>query len=208
MENLNQNPSHDLNQQPAQEPIEDSQLLHDIPRPNRFLVLIKNLLILFLLVGVIAGSFWVSFSLGKKLLMPVKKQSLEKIAVSIPEPPTSIAHLQELDKISEEAAEPEAADVQEEKSAPVVHKPKVGKKSTAAAGPSGKYYKVQAGVFADKQSANSQVEQLRAAGFETFVRKVSQGWRVQVGAYRGKSWAQELQSSLKAKGFDSGIIYE
>ena len=84
---------------PQPEPEHETHLIDEIPRKNKFATLVKNLVVLVILVTVILGSFWVSFNLGKKLLMPVKKTGAGKIDVSIPEPPASIAHLQKLDKL-------------------------------------------------------------------------------------------------------------
>ena len=40
------------------------------------------------------------------------------------------------------------------------------------------------------------------------MKKVDQGWRVQVGAYIKESMAQSLQKALKAKGFTASVIFE
>jgi hypothetical protein len=167
-----------------------------------FLAFLKHSILLVLLVGVIVSSFWVSFNLGKRLLVPVKKMPERNIEVALPEPLAAIAVLEEFEEV---------AVVAEEELLPVVEvvqpKPKPAVKKAAV--PSGtKYYKIQAGVFSDKANAYSQAQKLRVSGFDTFIRKVSQGWRVQAGAYFNKKWALNLQRSLKAKGFESVLIYE
>jgi hypothetical protein len=168
-----------------------------------FLSFLKHLVVFVLLVGVIVASFWVSFSLGKRLLVPVKKMPGRQIEVAIPEPPASVAALQEFEEIILEEKEEE---VQPEPSKPQPAKPEVVKKR--ASPPDTKYYKVQAGVFGSKTNASDLAKKLRASGIDTFIRKVSQGWRVQAGAYMSKKWALNQQHKLKAKGFESRIIYE
>jgi cell division septation protein DedD len=177
----------------------------NIPRRRGgFLSFIKHLFVFILLVGVIVASFWVSFNLGRRLLVPVKELPARKIEVAIPEPPPSIAALQEFEEIvlveEEEESKPASEPI-----APKATEPKAKKDSAAGAT---KYYKVQAGVFAEKANADSLAKKLRTNGFDTYIRKVSKGWRVQVGAFIGKKWALNLQQSLKARGFQSMVIYE
>jgi cell division protein FtsN len=70
------------------------------------------------------------------------------------------------------------------------------------------YYKVQAGLFASRSSADRLAEKLQAAGFETYVKKLTSGWRVQAGAFKTKAQADRLKASLRAHGFQSKVIYE
>ncbi|MFC1540511.1 SPOR domain-containing protein [Candidatus Margulisiibacteriota bacterium] len=175
-----------------------------------FLEFLKHSFLLVLLIGVIVSSFWVSFNLGKRLLVPVRKLPQRNIEIALPEPPAVIAALEEFEEVTvvaEEDLSPLVKVVETPKAAQPKPEPKPTVSRTVA--PSGaKYYKVQAGVFSDKANAFSQAQKLKASGFETFIRKVSQGWRVQAGAYFSKQWALNLQSSLKAKGFESVLIYE
>ena len=91
---------------------------------------------------------------------------------------------------------------------PALPQPKVRKPSYSAPSSGSHYYKVQAGVFSSKADALSLSSELNANGFETFVRKTSQGWRVQVGAFQKKSQAESLRNSLSAKGFTATVFYE
>lgn len=159
---------------------------------------IRNFLIFLVLIGVVASSFWISFQLGKRILIPIKKIPERRIEVAIPEPPPSIKALQELERIMT----PEAG---KKKPAAVAVKP-VPVKKTMAIKPV--YYKVQAGVFVDKVNAQALADKVRASGFEVYLKKISTGWRVQVGAFRSKSEAEALQNALIGKGFKSRIIYE
>ncbi|MDD5382569.1 MAG: SPOR domain-containing protein, partial [Candidatus Margulisbacteria bacterium] len=160
--------------------------------PSRAAPLVKNLLIFLLLVVVIIASFWVSFQLGKKILVPVKKPEA-KIEVAIPEPPPSIAGLQKAGLLSKEAEQ--------------VAKPTAEKRVCAPAAV-GKYYKVQAGFFVVKTNANNMVSKLKSQGFDAFIVKLGRGWRVQAGAFKSKKYALERQRALKAKGFDSALVCE
>lgn len=178
--------------------------MHDIPQENHALILIRNIVILIILIAIILISFWLSFNLGKKLLMPVKKKPIERIEVTIPEPPPSIAAMQA------DLATQEAIDVEEERT-PVTIKPRRGKVvKTYTAAVSGRYWKVQAGLFSNKSDALALERRLKAAGFDTYVvKKIDSGkWRVQIGAYESKQWAEKLRRSLTAKGFDSTLVYE
>jgi hypothetical protein len=196
--------------QPAAQPSDpgpgsdyDSRIRNEIPQENRFLAALKNLLVLLVLVAVIVGSFWVSFHLGRRLLVPVQKTP-QQIKVAIPEPPPSIAHLQKLEDIEGITGEVRHIEVKPVTVTTVARvRPTVG--YTAG---SGTYYKVQAGFFKVKSNAIALAGKLRASGFESFIRKIDSGWRVQAGAFKSKKWAQDLQRSLKAKGFESVLIYE
>jgi cell division septation protein DedD len=168
-------------------------------RKSGFAGLIKNFLLLLLLAGIIVASFWVSFHLGKRILVPVKKIPERRIEVAIPEPPPSIAAMQRLEEVMIEELE------KEEQASVVVAKPKPKPKPKAGAI---HYYKVQAGVFSEKNNAVGFAKKLGASGFETYIKKVSKGWRVQVGAFFKKAQALDLQNTLNAKGFKSIIIYE
>lgn len=154
---------------------------------------LKSFLTVVVLLAVVAASFWLSFQLGKRLFTPARKLSERKIEVPIPEPPPSIKALQRLQAVmSKEAAVPGPG----EKVA--------GKKVPCAKG----LFKVQAGWFIKKENAERLVSNLKAKGFDAFIKKVGRGWRVQVGAYYSRSHAKTQQKKLRASGFDSTLIYE
>jgi len=207
--NQNQDPNPDLNPPPAPQPEPETHLIDEIPRKNNFLTLVKNLFVLVILIVVILGSFWISFNLGKKLLMPVKKTAPGKIDVSIPEPPASIAHLQKLDKLitpTKEAKSDTRVIVSTTTTLTLARRPV--QPVVGYTGATGQYYKVQAGYYKELDNALNLSKRLKIQGFETFVRKINSGWRVQVGAFRSKKWAQQLQRSLKTRGFDSVLVFE
>ncbi len=182
------------------------------PNPRQkggFLGIIKSVLLFVLLIGIIVSSFWVSFLLGKRILVPVKKIPERRFEVVAPVGQPTPAALQRLEEVmleeeeraaaQEEAVAEKTEPVKTAEPKPVAEKPSTGSKH---------YYKVQAGVFSDRENALALAERLQTNGFATYTKKVTNGWRVQVGAFYKKSQAQHLQSSLSTKGFESTIIYE
>ena len=176
-------------------------------RKNGFLVFIKNLLLFVLLVAIIVSSFWVSFLLGKRILVPVKKTPKQRIELALPESGPSPAALQRLEEVMIEEIEKDSSPAAAAKAEPKkVVKPKAIKKVYSQKAE--RYYKVQAGVYSDIDNAKERAKKLQTIGFATYIKKVSKGWRIQVGAFYKKVQALHLQSSLSAKGFESTIIYE
>ena len=70
------------------------------------------------------------------------------------------------------------------------------------------YYKVIAGVFKNKSSAQTQITSLKNKEFESFIKRTRHGYRVQVGAYRSLAEAKTLQAKLKESGFESYVVRE
>ena len=66
-------------------------------------------------------------------------------------------------------------------------------------------YRVQVGAYSVKSNADSQLKKVKAAGFDTYMVKVSGLYKIQVGAYSKKSNAETMQKKLKEKGFDAFI---
>ncbi|NQT29456.1 MAG: SPOR domain-containing protein [Candidatus Saganbacteria bacterium] len=193
-------PNQDQNQNPNVNPDEDSKLLSEIRGENSAMAFFKKALLFLLLVGIIIASFWVSFQLGKKILVPVKKMPKTQVAIIIPEPPPNIAALQAIEGIEE---------VEAVKAPPKEAVKTVAVKSTTyypTASP--KYYKVQAGYFLVKSNADNLAKKIKGNGFDTYVKRVGRGWRVQVGAFNRKSQALSVDRALTAKGFESIIVYE
>ncbi|MBN3032639.1 MAG: SPOR domain-containing protein [Candidatus Saganbacteria bacterium] len=178
-------------------------------RESRLIAFSKNVLIFCLLVGVVVASFWVSFQLGKKILLPTRKLP-ERISVTIPEPPPAIKSLQKLQAMMSAEAEGERTDKPSSKAAR--SKKKKAKKRLAAQ-PGQRaygqhYYKVQAGLFVSRAEAQALADKLTADGVAVFIRKVGGRWRVQAGAYRTRGAAAAMGSSLIQKGYQSEVIYE
>jgi len=186
------------------EPRPETEFIH---KENNFLTSVKNFLVFLILAGVVVASFWISFQLGKRVLFPTKKIP-ERIEVAIPEPPPSIKALQKLREVM--SAEVSSAEAKKEEKKVAVAPKKVKQKAAAAkAVKTGKgYYKVQAGLFAQKAKAQTLANQVKAKGFDVCLKKVGSGWRVQVGAFKTKSAAAKLSGTLSSKGFKAQILYE
>jgi hypothetical protein len=171
-----------------------------IRRRGRFGEFDKSVVVFFLLIGIVVGSFWVSFLLGKKVLLPVKPlvtKELTPIEEQVPAKTEPVA--------AEEGIPPAVTIVEEE----VLEAPaKIVKPSTVPLEQI-KYYKVQAGLFKSKADAQALADKLKASGFSPFIRKLKDGsFRAQVGAFRAKSQAQSLVNQLSLKHYDSIVIYE
>lgn len=156
---------------------------------------LKNVFVGLLLVGIVVGSFWVSFLIGKRVLVPVKTLStreLEPIEEDVNvEVPTSVVVIPVTEEV-EEVVEIPSKIVEPEPEMPETLK----------------YYKVQAGPFASREQATLFKDKLDSSGFPSFLKKVGDRYRVQIGAFRTKGRANTLLSQVKAKGFDADIIYE
>lgn len=69
-------------------------------------------------------------------------------------------------------------------------------------------YRVQVGAFTKKENADRQLEEVKAAGFETYMVKAGSYYKIQVGAYSKKGNADAVLTKVKAAGFDSFITTE
>jgi cell division septation protein DedD len=186
--------------------MEESQLPHgesSVPeeKPPRIWIAIKNLFVFLALLVVVAGSFWLSYQLGRRILFPVKKPRVE---ITIPEPPPSLKVLEELGLGTKEA--PGRGAAKKVKPSEAERKPLAAARPRAVVGRY--YYKVHVGWFKEKAQAQSLAEKVKEQGFEVYLKPVSHGWRVQVGAFRTIKGAKALQAQLEAKGFSAKIIHE
>ena len=184
---------------------------------------IKNFFVGLLLIGIVVGSFWVSFLIGKKILVPPIK-NLPTFEIPVPKP-VSKAALENAEPLQSAAVEEEPILEREIKPAPVVSKPsaKPVKKTVTAqtavkpktikpvatvAGKGALLYKVVAGTFSTSAKAISLSSSLKNKGFQSYVKKISSGFRVQAGAFDTREQAASLVAKLKAKGFSPSIIQE
>lgn len=71
-----------------------------------------------------------------------------------------------------------------------------------------KLYRVQVGAFSVRANAEALLTQIKAAGFDGYIKNSGTLYVVQVGAFSIKANADALLSQLKAKGFDGFIKYE
>ena len=175
----------------------------EIRRRGGFGEFLKNVFVGLILIGIVVGSFWVSFLIGKRVLVPVKnletRETPNLVEEKIPVEEEDLSVL----------ATPEKTAKPAEKATPVPSKRIETVKTTVASPEKMMYYKVQAGLFTTKADADALVGSLKEKGVKAFVRKVSGSeYRVQVGAYRTRSSAQVLVNDLQSKGVEATIIYE
>ncbi len=194
---------------------------------------VKNIFVGLLLVGIVVGSFWVSFLIGKKVLVPPVK-NLATVEVPVQAPKTvSNADLEKATPVAEEpvAEEPATTLGPEQPITPRaakaiaakagLPKPITSKKlaaskklktkavpKAAAKTKGSKFYKVIVGTFPTAGEANQLVAQLKKGGFGSYVKKIAGGYRVQAGAFDSSAQASPLVVKLKNKGFTSEIIME
>lgn len=86
----------------------------------------------------------------------------------------------------------------------VVEKPAAEK--PAAAPVQGKLYRVQVGAFGSRLNAERFIAQVKAAGFDAFIKNDNGLYRIQCGAFSTYRGAELLLDKLKAKGFKDAWI--
>ena len=69
-----------------------------------------------------------------------------------------------------------------------------------------KYYRVQVGLYRNKQYADAMYRKVEAAGFEPSLVTNGGYYKVQVGSYTNNSSASSLAKKLKAAGFETCIV--
>ncbi len=196
---------------------------------------LKNIFIGLLLVGIVVGSFWVSFLIGKKVLVPpiknlpayempslapkaVSRMEMEKAA---PVREESVFSEKEIKATEVKAGLPKPVSASKVMAAkklaskeyskttaakPVV-KPAV--KTPAAKTTGGSAYKVIVGEDRTGSEANVLIKSLKANGYQSYVKKMASGlYRVQVGAFDSREKASPLVVDLKRKGFTPTVIVE
>lgn len=201
---------------------------------NKLITWLKGLLTFFILLAVVVSSFWISFQLGKRIIMPVKKSPENRLNVAMPEPPPSNKALLELEmalsaeakKVSQKIPDvPKVLAVKTQVAKAVTTtliEPSISEHLVAKAAPVrrsvpkvisqpkrvNQYYKVQAGYYAERDSAQELIDKLQSNGYATYLKKVGSGWRVQVGAFKTQKEAAGLRGALLSNGFSSEIVYE
>ena len=175
-------------------------------KENGLVALLKNVLIALVLIGVVAASFLVSFQLGKKILVPVKK--VGQITAAIPATPASIKSLQKLQTIMSAEAAAKGKGPAKFSPKPAKCPPPAGRAFARRAASGHYYYKVQAGLFRRKADAAALADKLKAAGIDVFIRRTGGRWRVQAGAYKTRNLAAAMRSTLNKLGHQSKVIYE
>lgn len=64
---------------------------------------------------------------------------------------------------------------------------------------------MQTGAFSNKTNADAMLQKVKAAGFDTYMVKVDNLYKIQVGAFSKKANADAMAAKLKAAGFDTYI---
>lgn len=159
---------------------------------------LRNILLIIVLIGIVAASFWVSFLIGQKLLTPVKKLPTKYL---IPEEPPLIPSsiTLEVETVGKKVKPAKAKKT-------VISRPKVRvemepKAEAEASGP----WVIQVGAFSKSANAALLVKQIKAKGFAARQAKVGAWWRVYAGGFKTAAEAKEYQSRLLSTGFE-GIL--
>ncbi|MFA6170339.1 MAG: SPOR domain-containing protein [Candidatus Margulisiibacteriota bacterium] len=174
----------------------------ELPKQNRF-SWVRNFFVFIVLAVVIAGSFMISFQLGKKVLFSVKKQPFMERDAGRLEPPPSYEALRKLEKALRAESKKIAPKKSVRKAAPARRYQR-----TPAAKKTGSYYKVQVGPFATLSEAKYHLSLIRARGIDAFLKKYGATWKIQAGAYKSLKMAKQQQKALLGKEFKSKIIIE
>jgi ribosomal protein L17 len=186
---------------------------------------IKNIFVGLLLVGIVVGSFWISFLIGKKVLVPPIKNlptfeipapkaiSRSDIEKATPVKGESVIQEREIKATEVKAKLPKPITVTKIQTAAKPVAVKTASKPAAIKTPVAqskgiKYYKVIVGTFKTASEANALVKSLKEKGSQSYVKKLSGLYRVQAGAFDTKDKANPLVVKLKGKGFTPAIIIE
>jgi hypothetical protein len=183
---------------------------------------IKNVFLGLLLVGIVVGSFWVSFLIGKKVLVPPVK-NLQTFEIPVPKTlsqtdidqaePANIDNspIPEREiKPGENTKKPAVAKTAVKKpvSKPVAAKVPVKAAVKTVAAKPGQLYKVVVGTYGTVSKASKVSTDLKVKGFSSFVKRSGKFFRVQAGAFDTKEKASPLVSKLKAKGYTPALVLE
>jgi len=177
--------------------------------------IIKNLIIFLVLITVIAGSFWISFLLGKNILTPVKKTPTSDIFGS--------SEADVLDQIGKITFEVEALTSEIGPASHETHeaddvkadymKPKIVSKRAAikqetnieeSVPENPSQYEIQNGLFSIKNNATTLVQTINDLGYSSKMEKTNKYYRVYTlvsSLQEAKKVAQHLQS----KGLEAQI---
>lgn len=147
---------------------------------------VKKLFLMAILIAVIVGSFWVSFLLGKQMLLPTKSLPPKLVPLQatseVSRPILSDISIEVESKVpvaAVAAVKPAVKEVQAVKKAEVTDK-----------------YNVQVGAFKSYSNAQNQAEALKKKGFSASVSKYGSLYRV---------LAKGSVTSIKAAGFDAVV---
>ncbi len=179
---------------------------------------LKGLFFGLVLVLLVVGSFWASFMIGKRLLLPgkpvggIQEENTRTVAVPLPDKKPLPAEKEEIDYPNLGRPLKEARPAQVIRKKVIVPEVKKELPAPVEAKPvpeSGVYYKVEAGIAPSREKAIEKMKALEEAGFEVFAREIASGsWRVQAGAFKTRDKAEKVAAELSAKGFSAKVIKE
>ena len=197
---------------------EDIGIGRSLKRRSRSSFPVKGVVFSIFIVFLVVASFWVSFLVGKRILIPEKTILAEKpkpvSTMPVKEVPQSVAERD----LTEKTVFPDLSQKPPAKAKPV--EKKISKKVVLPTAPAKKplaqpapakedvYYKVQAGLYSSRAQAVEKMKAMEDLGFEVFAREVSGGWRVQAGAFKSREKADKMASELRAKGLSATVIKE
>jgi len=156
---------------------------------------LKNILLSIILLGVIVLSFWISFLIGKQMLIPVKKIPTGYLITgeaTLPPPLTP-------EKIDLEVETVKSAPPAESKTA----KPAYTKRTVQKTEPAESVYYIQAGLFSSKANAQKLVSDLKAKGYEASLKRAGKFYKVTAGEGLTLAEAKSLSAQIKASGFEA-----
>lgn len=173
--------------------------------------IIKNILLTLFFIGVIIGSFWISFNIGKVILIPVKKSaSVEMITKETPPMPlasNTIASRETVGKISfevENVPVETSSITDEDYDIQTVKKEKPAAKSKPKTVFRKSVYRVQSGLFVMASNAQSLAKKIRNIGLKAQVEIAGKYRKVYVAA-SNLSEAKRTANKLRSAGFEAII---
>jgi hypothetical protein len=189
---------------------EEREVIKDIRRSEGG-DFIKNFFVGLLLIAIVVGSFWVSFFIGKKILVPPVKY-LPTTEVIMPKTVSPIEVEKAAPAREEEPALPEkeikAIEVKAQLPKPITAAKPVATPPAVKKPAVMKFYKVIVANVKTAEEAYNITTSLRQNGFQSYVKVLAGSLRIQAGAFDTKDKAVPLVAKLKAKGFSPTIIVE
>ena len=174
---------------------------------------VRNIALVVGLVVIIVLSFWLSFMIGKQMLVPTKKLPTQYLITEEAKPVLPPEVTLEVQGITLESITLEAVPTIENK--PVEEKiilrpipPKKQKAAVVIEKPvkaiSGEYT-VQLGAFSHYKNAQTLLKELKSKGFDAEVKSSGRLYKVQSGSFDDMSEARAYLSRITAAGFECVI---
>ncbi|NQU18152.1 MAG: SPOR domain-containing protein [Candidatus Saganbacteria bacterium] len=159
----------------------------------------KKLLLIVFLIAIIGGSFWVSFLVGKQMLVPSNKLPSKLIPPQIKtDLVPSLSSGLSIEVTTSSSGKVSVSKPVKTKTVSTKIKPKIKQTKSGQ-------YKVQAGVFKSYSNSKKQIANLKRKGFNAYSSKYGKYWYVYAGSYNSRSSANKLAASIKSAGFDAVV---